>query len=321
MGQRVTTQGESAISAHLDESARQRALDIYRVVDSLPEAAYNDIVMLASTLCDVPIALVSLVDRERQWFKASLGLDATGTRRDEAFCNHAIQEPSHLMEVEDARDDIRFVSNPLVTGDLALRFYAGMPLVTGAGAAIGTVCVLDTQPRQLDERQRAGLQALARLTMTLLDARLHEQQMERSALLAEAAHAEPAQAVPTGYAVAIFQVQDLAGHAQRLGERSLERHLHELDQKLHEALRPGSGDSINRTSHSADFIAVLHGDDTSAAQTALSGRFDAFTARTGIVVLAAAAAAESPGERMERVFMRADEALTQIKDARGAVAA
>jgi GAF domain-containing protein len=300
------------MSAQVDESVRQRALDIYRVVDSLPEAAYDDIVSLASILCDAPIALVSLVDRERQWFKASLGLDATGTRRDEAFCNHAIQEPSLLMEVEDARDDIRFVSNPLVTGDLSLRFYAGMPLVTESGAAIGTVCVLDKQPRQLDARQRAGLQALARLTMTLLDARLHEQQMERASLLAEAVRVEPA---PRAYSVAIFQVQDLAGHALRLGERALERHLHELDQKLHEALRPGSGDSINRTTQSAEFIAVLHGSDTSAAEVALHQRFDAFSASTGIPVLAATAAAETPSERIEMVFMRADEALTQIKDA------
>ena len=207
------------MSEHLDESARQRALDIYRVVDSLPEAAYNDIAYLASVLCDTPIALVSLIDRDRQWFKASQGFAETGTRRDEAFCNHAIETPLDIMEVRDAKNDPRFESNPLVTGEHSIRFYAGMPLVTEAGAAIGTVCVLDRQPRELNDRQRKGLQALARLTMTLLDAGLNERELQRKILLAEVAQAEPTPHVPTpkNFSVAIFQAQDLAYTARLIG--------------------------------------------------------------------------------------------------------
>jgi GAF domain-containing protein len=303
--------------AHLDESARQRVLDTYRVVDSLPEAAYRDIVSLASLLCDTPIALVSLVDRERQWFKASHGLAGTGTRRDEAFCSHAIEEPTQLMEVPDARTDSRFTANPLVTGDFALRFYAGMPLVTEDGAAIGTVCVLDKKPRQLDEAQRAGLQALARLTMTLLDARLQQQELERAVLLADVSHAEAAAParVGAGYTVVIFQVQDLAGHALRIGERTLERHLQDLERQLQERLAPDTGDSINRTSHSADFIAVLHGPDTRATEQMLRDNAEAFAARHGLQLLSGSAAAGGSSDRIEQVFLRADEALTRAKDA------
>ena len=156
------------MSVHSNEHARQRALDAYRAVDSLPEVAYDDIVRLASMLCDVPIALVSLIDRDRQWFKASCGLEMRETSRDIAFCDHAIRQPGQLMEVPDARNDQRFADNPLVTGSTAFQFYAGMPLVTPSGAAIGTVCVLDQKPRALNESQRQALASLARLTMNLL---------------------------------------------------------------------------------------------------------------------------------------------------------
>ena len=304
------------MSENLDEQARQRALDIYRVVDSLPEAAYNDIAYLASVLCDTPIALVSLIDRDRQWFKASQGFSETGTRRDVAFCNHAIETPLDIMEVPDAQTDARFEANPLVTGEHSIRFYAGMPLVTEAGAAIGTVCVLDREPRTLDEKQRNGLQALARLTMSLLGARLHERELQRAIMLAEAAQAEALAAInaPKGFTVALFQVQNLAGAARLMGERVLERHLQDLDQRLHEALRQYPGDNINRTSHSEEFIAVLHGDDTREAMQSLLEHATAFEQSTGLKILSSHAAANDPSERLEMVFLRADEALTMLKD-------
>lgn len=292
------------------EAARQRALDMYRVVDSLPETAYDDIVQLASTLCGTPIAMMTLIDRDRQWFKAGLGLDGTGTRREDAFCAHAIEAPTALMEVPDAQMDARFVANPFVTGDPHVRFYAGMPLVTPGGDAIGTVCVVDDKPRRLGARERTGLAALARLTMTLLDARLHEQELERAAVFAEAA------AVPhrDAFSVLILQVQGLAEHATRLGERMLERHLTELEHQLGDALDKARGDSVNRTSHSPDFIAVLHGDGAGTAQR-LRACADAFSTRTGIAIASAAAKADGPDERIEYVYLRADEALTAVKDA------
>lgn len=300
------------MSDSLDESSRQRTLDLYRIVDSLPEAAYADIVSLASILCDTPMALISLIDRERQWFKASTGVDGTQTRRDEAFCNHAIGEPSVLMEVPDATRDPRFVANPLVTGQMGIRFYAGMPLVADGGAAIGTVCVLDKKPRELDARQRSGLEALTRLTMTLIDARRHEQELERKVLLHDVAQHETAVPAAAGYAVAIFQIQELAAHAARLGERTLERQLHELEQRL-VAVLP-AGDSINRTSHSADFIAVLHG-DAAATEQRLRATFEEYAARGGIVTLCGSACAQHANERIEQVYLRADDALSAARDA------
>src|ERR1700760_4656332 len=112
------------------ETERQRELDSYRIVDSLPETAYDDIVRLASALCGTPMALVSLIDRDRQWFKSKIGFEPSETRRDEAFCNHAIRTPDRLMEVHDATTDARFANHPSVTGGANIRFYAGMPLVT-----------------------------------------------------------------------------------------------------------------------------------------------------------------------------------------------
>jgi hypothetical protein len=141
----------------VDETARQSELDGQHLVDSLPEAAFQDIVTLAALICDAPIALVTLIDRDRQWFKASTGLDVTGTRHDEAFCNHAIATPDQMMEVPDAHDDARFTANRMVAGPMGIRYYAGMPLVSPKGAAFGTVCVLNRQPRFLDEKQKGGL--------------------------------------------------------------------------------------------------------------------------------------------------------------------
>lgn len=193
---------------NVDEVARRRALDTYRVLDSLPEAAYDDIVKLASTICDVPVALVSLIDRDRQWFKARVGMELRETGRDVAFCDHAIRQPKLLMEVPDARADARFANNPLVTGANGIRFCAGMPLVTPGGAAIGTVCVIDHQPRELTNRQRDALGALARLAMNLLEAQQREREMERTALLATVTANEQAEAVQSGqFTIMIVEVQ------------------------------------------------------------------------------------------------------------------
>ena len=160
-----------------DEERRLRALRRLRVLDSLPERLFDDIVLLASEICGTPIGLISLIDTDRQWFKARVGLDATETPRSHAFCAHAIMAPDQLMSVADATRDPRFAANPLVTGDPNIRFYAGAPVVTPEGEALGTVCVIDTVPRELTASQRAALQALARQTAALLQAR--EMTLER----------------------------------------------------------------------------------------------------------------------------------------------
>lgn len=155
-----------------DEVARLEALYQYQVLDTAPESAFDDLTLLAAQICDVPIALVSLVDADRQWLKSSVGLEAAETSRDVSFCAHAIHQ-SELFVVRDAREDERFATNPLVTGEPSIRFYAGAPLLTSAGHAIGTLCAIDRVPRELSGQQQEALRALARQVMMQLELRRH----------------------------------------------------------------------------------------------------------------------------------------------------
>ncbi len=137
-------------------------------------------VRLARSALDVPIALISLIDANRQWFKACVGLDATETPRDQAFCAYAILDPAKVMVIEDATQDRRFADNPLVTGALGLRFYAGAPIVSPEGLPLGTLCVLDTKPRTLDADGRQRLADLALGVSSVLE-------LHRAAQLLQAA--------------------------------------------------------------------------------------------------------------------------------------
>ena len=166
-------------SPRADESARLEALHTLQVMDTLPEAVYDDIVALAAQICGTPIGMVSLLDAKRQWFKAKVGLTPTETPRDLAFCAHAIASLEPMMVVEDASLDPRFHANPLVTGAPHVRFYAGAPIVLPGGAAVGTVCVIDTVPRSLDAAQLLALQALARQVTALFELRLRSRALER----------------------------------------------------------------------------------------------------------------------------------------------
>jgi len=150
------------------ESRRIKLLRSFEILDTPAEQAYDDVVNLASYICGTPIALISLIDEDRQWFKARVGLDATQTPREQAFCGHAINYPDKVMEVQDASLDSRFADNPLVTGDPHIRFYAGAPLVTPSGAALGTVCVIDRVPRELTPAMSGALTTLARQVMGML---------------------------------------------------------------------------------------------------------------------------------------------------------
>lgn len=154
----------------ISENERLYALRRYGVLDTPAEREYDDIVAVAAQICGVPTALISLVDDQRQWFKAALGVEAAETPRDIAFCAHAIEQ-AETMVVEDASRDPRFTANPLVTGEMHVRFYAGAQLRTPEGFSLGTLCVLDTTPRSLSDDQRRALEALARQVMTQFELR------------------------------------------------------------------------------------------------------------------------------------------------------
>ncbi|RPY88598.1 ATP-binding protein [Pseudomonas aeruginosa] len=168
-----------------NESSRLAALLRFELLDTPAEAMFDNITALAAQICETPIALISLVDAERQWFKSRQGLDARETPRELAFCAHAINGET-LFEVENALLDPRFRDNPLVTGAPDIRFYAGMPLADSEGHNLGTLCVIDRQPRQLTVQQKGALKLLAQQAINLFELRLQTRQQQEQAALHKA---------------------------------------------------------------------------------------------------------------------------------------
>jgi two-component system NtrC family sensor kinase len=163
------------------EVERIRTLEEYRILDTPPEPEFDALTELASSILGVPIALVSLVDRDRQWFKSKVGLSVSETAREVSFCGHAILEPD-VFVVEDAGEDERFQDNPLVKDDPRIRFYAGAPLRAPNGEAIGTLCVIDRKPQKIDATRRRALRTLADMVVTQLE--LKRKNRELTAALA-----------------------------------------------------------------------------------------------------------------------------------------
>ena len=161
-----------------NEVSRLAALKKFEILDTFSEKEFDDITLLASQVCGTPIALISLIDENRQWFKSKVGLSKAETSREVSFCAHAINN-NELFEVQNALEDERFADNPLVTGELDVRFYAGIPLTTSDGLNLGTLCVLDHVPRKLDENQLQGMESLSRLVMRLIEGRLNDIQQSR----------------------------------------------------------------------------------------------------------------------------------------------
>ena len=160
----------------LNESARLQDLHNSGLLDSPQEDEFDEIVRFASLLCNMPISLISLVDSNRQWFKARVGLAAKETDRDISFCSHAILQ-DQLFEISDTTKDSRFMDNPLVLEDPSIRFYAGMPLVTSSGSRLGTLCVIDKIPGHLTDKQKFGLKVLANNVIKIAELRIKNKEL------------------------------------------------------------------------------------------------------------------------------------------------
>jgi len=301
----------------MHEASRQRALDAYHIVDSLPEDVYNDVVHVAAALCGTPIALVSLLDRDRQWFKARTGLEDSSTARDIAVCDHAIRNNDELFEIADLSQDARFAANPLVTGDAGMRFYAGMPLITPDGHAIGTVCVIDHQPRALSDGQRSALRALARITMELLDERMQRRRLQQQHQHPQAAGGAPLAGADggSGFVAIIVELQDHAGLVARESAAAVEQSLLALEESLALLLPAGCAAAISRAPGSPECTLVCEATDNGAILRQVE-QFVATHARaTGARILIGAAESRHAAEALDEVFLRADDALSLAKDA------
>jgi hypothetical protein len=162
-----------------NEAARRAALASYAILDTDPEPSFDDLNHLASFICKTPIALITLVDEHRQWFKSRVGLSTEQTSRDIAFCSHAILQDD-IFVVPDALQDERFRENPLVAGEPHIRFYAGVPLVNDDGYALGTLCVIDQIPRELSATEKEALKALSRLVLGQMELRRNLELLKRA---------------------------------------------------------------------------------------------------------------------------------------------
>ncbi|MBQ0909036.1 GHKL domain-containing protein [Flavobacterium sp. F-328] len=171
---------------HHAEFKRLQVLESYSILDTLPEEDYDNLAAIASQICDTPIAIIGFIDANRHWFKSRVGTPLNENSRDYSFCGHAINDNQNIFIVPDARVDDRFQDNPITKGEAPILFYAGVSLIDDAtGLPVGTICVLDHQPKNLSEGQINSLQALSRQTMKLLELRANKLKLEKNIALLE----------------------------------------------------------------------------------------------------------------------------------------
>ncbi|MFT6857022.1 MAG: signal transduction histidine kinase [Cyclobacteriaceae bacterium] len=175
---------------HEKEQERLKDLASYTILDTLPETDYDDLTAIAAKICDTEISLISLIDDKRQWFKSHHGLAATETPKKYAFCAHAINDQENVFIVRDARTDERFHDNPLVTSDPNVIFYAGVPLISDNGLPLGTLCVIDHNPKSLSQSQIQSLKALGRQVMNILNLKKTQLTLEKTLLKLEEKNVE-----------------------------------------------------------------------------------------------------------------------------------
>jgi len=245
------------------EEARLTALRAYDILDTGPEKSFDDLTSLASHVCETPIALISLVDSDRQWFKSRIGLEVSETSRDIAFCSHAIDQPDLFM-VRDAAQDERFANNPMVVSEPKIRFYAAAPVFTSDGQhALGTLCVIDREPRELDANQQEALRALARQVQAQLELRVSLRREH------ELARMDALTAVPNRRA--FYEVLQRERHRLERSGRPLTLAYVDLDnfKEVNDNFGHMAGDSVlttvasvmSRSLRKADVVARLGGDE------------------------------------------------------------
>lgn len=221
-----------------NEIDRLKALAEYEILDTLPEQVYDDITRIATEITGTPIALLNLIDKDRQWTKSWDGFQPGEAPREISFCAHAILEPDEVMVVEDARFDERFHDNPMTTGEPYVVFYAGVPIVDRGGHALGTLCVVDNRPRVLPENKLMALKALAKLInahFELRKTRLDLERTQRALLKATQANTRPEAGVaPRAQGL----IEQLESHLLTLRAGSLHRehapHLTAMHQTMQE---------------------------------------------------------------------------------------
>ena len=232
--------------SHTDhESLRLAELKTYNILDTLSEKDYEDITMLAATICKTPISLITFIDKDRQWFKSHYGTSETETIREYAFCAHALNSPKQALIVEDSRKDKRFANNPLVTGDPYVIFYTGMPLVTPNGYALGTLCVIDHEPRKLSQEQITALEILSKQVVTLLEMRKSNITLQKTKDELEIRNKE------------LEQFASVVSHDIKSPLSGISMANQILDEQFSEALGKEGSDIVNVSKRSAEKINAL----------------------------------------------------------------